>query len=65
MDPPPAVLSSIKQLRVVESRSWEGMFPRAPSRSGGMIVVQTGVLGTLAAGLAVAVARALALAGGE
>lgn len=52
------------QLQVVESRSWEGMFPRAPSRSGGMIVVQTGVLGTLVAGLAVAVARALEVAGG-
>lgn len=39
------------------------MFPRVPSRSGGMVVVQTGILGTLVTGLAVSVARVLAPAG--
>ena len=36
------------------------MFPRVPSRSGGMVVVQTGILGTLLTGLFVSGARALA-----
>lgn len=51
------------QLCVIEPGAWQGMFPRVPSRSGGMVVVQTGILGTLATGLAVSVARALTPAG--
>lgn len=51
------------QLCVIEQGAWQGMFPRVPSRSGGMVVVQTGVLGTLMTGFAVSVARALAPAG--
>ena len=39
------------------------MFPRAPPRSSGVVVVQTGLLGTLAVGLALAGARAVAPAG--
>lgn len=48
------------QLCVIEPGAWRGMFPRVPSRSGGMVVVQTGILGTLLTGLFVSGARALA-----
>lgn len=42
---------------------WEGIAPRVPSRSGGMVVVQTGILGTLAMGVAMAVFGQLTPAG--
>ncbi|CAN0060150.1 unnamed protein product, partial [Laminaria digitata] len=43
--------------------AWERMFPQAPPRSNGMVVVQTGLLGTLAVGLALVGARSMAPAG--
>ncbi|CAM9572969.1 unnamed protein product [Ectocarpus sp. 13 AM-2016] len=56
-----ACLYTVQELWVVGSSAstWERMFPRVPPRSESMVVVQTGILGTLATGLALASARAL------
>ncbi|CAN0475154.1 unnamed protein product, partial [Ectocarpus sp. 12 AP-2014] len=56
-----ACLYTVQELWVVgpSASTWERMFPRVPPRSESMVVVQTGILGTLATGLALASARAL------
>ncbi|CAM9293565.1 unnamed protein product, partial [Scytosiphon promiscuus] len=43
---------TIQKLWVVESMPWEEVVPRIPARSGYMVVVQTGLIGTLGTGLA-------------
>ncbi|CBN74162.1 similar to Transmembrane protein 15 [Ectocarpus siliculosus] len=60
-----ACLYTVQELWAVGSSAstWERMFPRVPSRSESMVVVQTGILGTLVTGLALASARALTPAG--
>ncbi|CAM9837743.1 unnamed protein product [Hapterophycus canaliculatus] len=49
-----ACVYTVQELWVVESMPWEGIAPTIPPRSRCMVVVQTGILGTLVTGLAMA-----------